>query len=130
MSWETLLVLNVDFNDRAKPEEVERFEEVVREVFQVGDGEIGWDGKSLKVSSLSLPSQIGEEGCSLFAKYASRLDFVEALGVSLYCLDSGYSIYFNRETGDFTVDRISLTSELNMVDDGKIRGCFERQFPP
>ena len=128
MSWETLLVLNVDFNDRAKPEEKEGLEEVVREVFQVGDGEIGWDGKSLKVSSLNLSSQISEEGCSLFAKYASRLDFVEALGVSLYSLNSGYSIDFRKNRG-YTVEKVSSTTQLDVEDDEKIRGYFLKQFP-
>ena len=128
MSWATLLVLNVDFNDRAKPEEVERFEEVVKEVFQVEDGEIGWDGGSLKVSSLNLSSHIGEEGCSLFAKYASRLDFVEALGLSLYSLNSGYSIDFRR-SGGYTVERVSSATQLNIEDDEKIKGYFLKQFP-
>jgi len=129
MSWETLFVLDIGFNDRARPGDVERLEEVVREVFQVGGDEIWLDGGRLKASSLNLSSQISEESCGLFAKYASRLDFVETLTLSLYSLNSGYSIYFNRESKDFAVDRILLSSELNMEDDEKIRSCFLKQFP-
>jgi dimeric dUTPase (all-alpha-NTP-PPase superfamily) len=128
MNCEKLFILNISFNEKIKPEERIRIKDVVKEVFKVKDGEIVEYNDSLYTSSLKLSSSIDANCCRLFAKYASVLDFIETITLNLYDINSGYSIYFERESKVFTVDKISLIAHFDVRDDKRIKECFERKF--
>jgi hypothetical protein len=123
--------MNIDVSKNTKGGDLSKLRKLIKYCLEVRDRDFHFDSSyyTIHVESINWASHVTEDKCRLFAKYATMLDFVENISISLYYLsEPDFDLYVSKNSEEYE-DQVRELLKYTDEDEKDVAEEFVKEFP-